>query len=449
MSRFVRASKVRHVYCEPAKQEFQYHGLRTSSATGDHNYIKANTVFMAYAVTTGGGALTVVPLEDCGKLNPCLPVLDGHKGAVLDFDFNPFNEYMLATGGDDCTVKVWGIPPGGLKDNIVDPLVNLAEHQKKVTVVRYHPSAENVLATGSADATVKIWDVQRGECAATNADSTQLLQDVVWSYDGSMLATSAKDKYLRIVDPRNGETTAKVIAHDGAKTSKLTFLGKDGRLCSVGFTRSSKRQFKIWDPRQLSAPIATCDIDQAAGVIMPFYDEGTNLLYLAGKGDGNIRYYEVTDEAPYQYHVGDYRASSPAKGMAMVPKRSCDVVKCEVARFLKLTKDSVEPLSFICPRKSDVFQPDLYPDDYAGKAAISSEEFFAGKNAEPILASLDPKDRATQEGVEPVATTFKPLKSARELEAELTSAKEYIDTLKDCLQKHAIDVPHAPSTLMA
>ncbi|GBG27124.1 Coronin-like protein [Hondaea fermentalgiana] len=449
MSRIVRASKVRHVYCEPAKQEFQYHGLRISSATGDHNYIKANTTFLAYAVTTGGGALTVVPLADCGKLDPCLPVLDGHKGAVLDFDFNPFDEHMLASGGDDCTVKVWALPRGGLTENIMDPVVNMAEHQKKVTVVRYHPTAENVLATGSADSTVKIWDVQRAESVATCADSEQLIQDVVWSYDGSLLATSAKDKFLRIVDPRNGEIVQKVLAHDGAKTSKLTFLGAGGNLCSVGFTRSSKRQFKVWDPRNLEKPLATCDIDQGAGVIMPFFDEGTNLLYLAGKGDGNIRYFEITGEAPFQFHVGDYRASSPAKGIAIVPKRSCDVTRCEVTRFLKLTKNSVEPLSFICPRKSDVFQPDLFPDAYAGKAALSADDFFAGKNASPILASLDPKDRAAMAGEEAPTSTLKPLKTARELEAELTSAKAYILQLRSSLEEHGVDIPTAPATLMA
>ncbi|CAN0593918.1 unnamed protein product, partial [Laminaria digitata] len=29
------------------------------------------------------------------------------------------------------------------------------------------------------------------------------------------------------------------------------------------------------------------------GVILPFYDDESSLLFLAGKGDGNIRYYEV------------------------------------------------------------------------------------------------------------------------------------------------------------
>ena len=42
MSRFVRASKVRHVFAQPDKGEDQYLDLRLSTGTGDHNYIKAS-----------------------------------------------------------------------------------------------------------------------------------------------------------------------------------------------------------------------------------------------------------------------------------------------------------------------------------------------------------------------------------------------------------------------
>eukprot|EP00516_Mucochytrium_quahogii_P009160 CAMPEP_0203781092 /NCGR_PEP_ID=MMETSP0099_2-20121227/9966_1 /ASSEMBLY_ACC=CAM_ASM_000209 /TAXON_ID=96639 /ORGANISM=" , Strain NY0313808BC1" /LENGTH=233 /DNA_ID=CAMNT_0050681885 /DNA_START=65 /DNA_END=762 /DNA_ORIENTATION=- len=233
MSRFVRTSKVRHVFCDPEKTENQYHGLRVSSATGDHNYIKANTKYFAYAVQSGSGALTVIPLQQVGKINPVLPVLDGHRGAVLDFDFNPFHEQIIVSGGDDCTVKAWQIPQGGLTENIVDPLVNMSGHEKKVSVVRFHPTADSVLATGSADTTVRVWDIQTGDCKTICRDNSQLIQDVVWNTDGSMLATSCKDKQMRLVDPRTGLSVAQVEAHNGTKTSKLVFIDW-GRLVSVG-----------------------------------------------------------------------------------------------------------------------------------------------------------------------------------------------------------------------
>mmetsp|Transcript_3711 Transcript_3711/g.10772 ORF Transcript_3711/g.10772 Transcript_3711/m.10772 type:complete len:449 (+) Transcript_3711:159-1505(+) len=447
MSRFVRSSKVRHVYVEPAKLEKQYQELRISLATGDQNYIKANTKFFAYPVQTGGGALTVVPLDQVGKLPPCLPVYDGHVGAVLDFDFNPFHEHVIASGGDDCTVKVWRIPDGGLTQNIMDPLVNMAEHQKKVVVVRFHPTADSILATGSADHTVKIWDATRGDCRATCEASRELIQDVVWNYDGSLLASSSKDKILRVIDPRTAKVAGSVLAHDGTKTSKLVFLGPTDRLCSVGFTRTSKRQFKIWDPRQLAKPITVTDVDQGSGVIMPFFDEDTNLLFLGGKGDGNIRYYEITDSAPFQYHINEFRAASPARGLALVPKLGCDTSRCEVAKILKLTKNSVEPLSFIVPRKSEMFQPDLYPDCYAGRPSLSAEEFFAGKNAKPLLTSMDPSKRATVVKKAPSsAVAFKVSRSAKELEAELSEYKKYVELLQHRLKENNIAYP-PPATV--
>lgn len=453
MSRFVRASKVRHVYCEAPKQERAYTDLRVSSATGDHGYIKANGEFFAFPVTSGGGALTVVPLSACGKLSPCLPVLDGHRGAVLDFDFNPFHEHVLASGGDDCSVKLWRIPQGGLTENLVEPLVNMAGaqgHQKKVSIVTFHPSASGILATGSGDATVKVWDAQRGECVSTCRASEQLVQDVAWSYDGGMLASSCKDKMMRVLDPRSGEVAQQVQAHDGAKTSKLVWLGGSGRLCSVGFTRSSKRQFKVWDPRALEQPLATCDIDQGSGALMPFFDAGTNVLYLAGKGDGNVRFYEMTDADPYQFHVGDFRGSSPARGMCMVPKRHCDVGRCEVARLLRLTKDAVEPLSFICPRKSDQFQADLFPDAPGSFPALSADDFVDGNDAPPVLASLDPALAASNADAADdgdSAASSGAFKTSRELEHELSTAKEYIRLLTGALQENNLDVPPTPGAL--
>jgi len=443
MSRIVRASKVRHVFCEPAKHNEQFQGLRISSATGDHNYIKANNKFIAYPVATGGGALTIVTYDQKGKLNASLPVIDGHKGAVLDFDFNPFNEHLIASGGDDCTIKLWQIPEEGLESNLMLPMVDMAEHMKKVSVLRFHPTANNVLASGSADQTVKVWDVQRGEAVATNTDSAQLLQDVAWSYDGSVLASSSKDKQMRLIDPRTGETTASIVAHDGTKTSKLVFAGASGNLCTVGFTRSSKRQVKLWDPRQLDQALSVVDIDQASGALMPFYDDDMKMLYLAGKGDANVRFYEIADgEAHF---LSEYRATKPCKGMAMVPKLKCDTTKCEIARFLKLTKDAIEPLSIICPRKSDLFQKDLYPDTYAGRAVLSAEEFFAGKDCTPILTSMDPSKR--EDFTPRPAQTFKAAKSARELEQDLTTAKEYISLLRAKLEAADLEVPNPPTVI--
>lgn len=370
-----------------------------------------------------------------------LPTLDGHRGPVLDFDFNPFVNKLIATGGDDCVTKVWGIPPEGLTTSISDALVNLVGHDKKVTCVLHHPTAEFVLATGSADRTAKIWNVNE-QTEVSSIEHEEVLQGMAWDSTGEMLATTARDKKLRLIDPRKGEAVHTIAAHEGQRTMKVVFCPNNGPgnnevVCTVGFTRQSKRQFKLWDQRDMTKAYASCNIDQSAGALLPFYDDATNLLYLAGKGDANIRYYEMVAGAPWQFFIEEFRSNKPSRGMCMVPKRVLNTKKNEIARFLKLHKDMVEPLSFICPRKSDMFQTDLYPDAYAGKASVKAEEFFEGKKGKLLTVTMDPSKR-TGETAKGGAVTIKKKKTAAVLQKELDEANKTIAKYEDLLKKNKI-----------
>lgn len=436
MSKFVRQSKVRHLFANEPKPEETYQNFKLSTATGDHNYIKGNGLYFGVAISSGNGALAIVSHNEKGKQGPQPPCLDGHKGPVLDFDFNPFHDAIVCTGGDDGKAMIWGIPPGGLKETQADPLVTLTGHQRKINVVRFHPTAEHVVATGSADNFVKVWDAEKGLDKVSIEDHPAMILDVIWNYDGSQLLTSCKDKMVRMVDPRTGATSASCEAHDGAKTAKLEWLGKGTKFVTAGFNRQSKRQLKIWDSKKLDKELSAIDIDQAAGVLMPFYDEDINVLFLAGKGDGNIRYYEIVDEDPYQFYIGEFKTNTPCRGVAMLPKRVVSTADCEIDRMLKLTTTTIEPIRFVIPRKSELFQSDLFPDCRAPKAAIKADDFFGGKNSAPVLMSLDPKKR-TDAPAESAVTMAK-VKSAGEIQKELDAALKRIHELEELLKKNNI-----------
>mmetsp|Transcript_4244 Transcript_4244/g.6539 ORF Transcript_4244/g.6539 Transcript_4244/m.6539 type:complete len:441 (-) Transcript_4244:190-1512(-) len=432
MSSFVRASKFRHVFCDPARPDATYQNFRLSTVTGEQNYIKANPLYFAVGLQGGGGPFAVVPLANPGRFEAEMPIVAGHSAAVLDFEFNPFHDQLVASASEDQTVKVWGIPEGGLTSNLVDPLVDLHGHSRKVTLLRFHPTASNVLASVSSDQTVKLWDIEKGaEMNSLNDVHPQLIQDIVWDYCGETYATSSKDKNVRMVDPRSASVVNTIeMAHEGAKSIKLSFLGRLDKLVTIGFTRQSQRQFKIWDPRNTTKELKRVDVDQAAGVIMPFFDEDTQLLYLAGKGDGNVRYYEVVDESPYCFPIAEHRSSVSAKGMAWVPKRGLNVMACETARLLKLTSNSVEPLSFHVPRKSEAFQDDIYPDTASPEPAHTADEWFAGSKKEPKLMSLNPA-HSGQKIAAP--KEFAAVKSPAVLQQELATAQARIKELEDRL----------------
>jgi len=403
-SRIVRASKFRHVFAEPEKPDNCYSDLELSPNTGDHNYIKGNSKFFSVAVRGGGGPVLVLPYSQVGKLPRGYPLVNGHSAAVYDMAWCPSNDNILATGSDDCTAKIWSIPDGGLTETIKEPLQTLTGHGKPVSLLSWHPTASNVLATVGKEPSVRIWDVEKASAVLKLEAFGGLVQDFSFNHNGGLLGTSDKAKMMKVHDPRSGTVSAEWQPHAGGKPFRFTWLGASGGLVTVGFTAQSKREVKVWDPRgDVSKPLAALELDQMSGVIMPFYDEDTRMLYLVGKGDGNIRYFEMVDGDPYVYPLAEHRTNVSTKGADFLPKRSCNAMKCEVARFLKLTNDSVEPISFIVPRKETSFQEDIYPETYSGVPSMTAEEYFSGKSvATAKKMSMDPSKRAGY--VAPVAT---------------------------------------------
>ena len=64
-----------------------------------------------------------------------------------------------------------------------------------------------------------------------SVNSIECHPDVIYSMSlnrtGSLLATTCKDKKLRIIDPRSGEVLRIGDCHQGNKASKVVYLGKD------------------------------------------------------------------------------------------------------------------------------------------------------------------------------------------------------------------------------
>jgi coronin-1B/1C/6 len=433
MSRVVRASKFRHVFGQQAKNEECYLNLNVTRSAWDANFIRGNPKFFAVAWEAGGGgALAVIPNDQQGKqAQQNFPLLAGHKGAVLDLDFNPFNDNLIASVSEDANVMIWGVPDGGLTKTVTEPLQTLQGHKRKVGTANFNPVASNVLATSSSDFTVKLWDIEKGLNIFTVDGHADIIQSLDWNLNGSQIATTCKDKKARVFDPRTKEIAAEVVAHQGIKGSRAAWL-RD-KLLTIGFSKTSEREFSIYDPRKIETPIAHLAIDSSAGVIMPFFDPDTNILFLAGKGDGNIRYYEIVDEAPYFFYLSEFKSATPQRGMAFVPKRGLNVSECEIARALKLSPNKVEPISFRVPRKSDIFQDDLYPPTYAGEPSLSAEQWTHGEDAEPKTVNLGPgfvaKERPTSD-FNPTAQKVEGPTNEKELRDEYEKLKTRVAYLE-------------------
>ncbi|KAI0386172.1 DUF1900-domain-containing protein [Hypomontagnella monticulosa] len=386
--RFVRASKYRHVFGKSTRKEFCYDNLRISRNAWDTNLVKANPEYLSVNwEASGGGAFAVIPLGEKGKVPDVIPLFRGHTATVLDTDWNPFNDRLIASASEDGKVMIWEVPQGftlftdAEEPTDVSPVAKFVGHSRKVGQVLFNPAAENILASASGDLTIKLWDVGVGSAALT-LKHPDIVQSLSWNASGTMLVTTSRDKKLRVWDVRQERPAHEGPGHEGAKNSRTVWLGEQNRFATTGFSRMSDRQLALWEPGN-NTPIGGFTIlDSISGVCMPFWDDSCHCLYLAGKGDGNIRYFEYANDK-FEF-LSEYKSVEPQRGIAFVPKRGVNVHENEVMRAYKTVNDAyIEPISFTVPRRAETFQSDIYPPTSGSKPGVSASDWLAGETGLP------------------------------------------------------------------
>ncbi|KAB1280012.1 Coronin-2A [Camelus dromedarius] len=359
-----RSSKFRHVFGKPASKENCYDSVPITRSVHDNHFCAVNPHFIAVVTEcAGGGAFLVIPLHQTGKLDPHYPKVCGHRGNVLDIKWNPFDDFEIASCSEDATVMVWNLDT---KESVImSPVKTINCHQDVILSMSFN----------------------------TN---------------GSLLATACRDRKIRVLDPRAGAVLQEA-SYKGHRANKVLFLGNLKKLLSTGTSRWNNRQVALWDQDDLSVPLTEEDLDGSSGVLFPFYDADTSMLYVVGKGDGNIRYYEVSADKPHLNYLTEYRSYNPQKGIGeshpedlltllgrlpagVMPKRGLDVSSCEIFRFYKLitTKSLIEPVSMIVPRRSESYQEDIYPPTAGAQPSLTAQEWLSGMNKGPVLVSLRP-----------------------------------------------------------
>lgn len=366
------------------------------------NNIAASATFMAFNVDHNGSSLAVLPIDDCGRKSKTMPLLHAHSDTVTDMDFSPFHDSILATGSQDCLVKIWQIPENGLEENLTNPECTFSHKQRRVETVCFHPVADCLL-TSTSFTTLTLWDILAEKELFSNADHGDVIQSVSWKKDGVLLATSCKDKQVRIVDPRAAAAiTQSANSHQSIKDSRIVWLGDSNRILTTGFDSGRQREVYIRDLRNFEEIEKSLVLDSSTGVLIPLYDPDTGMLFLAGKGDTTIAYMEVTDKEPYLVE-GIRHNGEQTKGACLVPKRALAVMQAEVNRVLQLTSSSVIPIMYQVPRKSyRDFHGDLFPETAGNVAPISASQWSSGVNAEVARVNLDPAKRNQGEtGLQP------------------------------------------------
>ncbi|XP_032442849.1 coronin-7-like isoform X3 [Xiphophorus hellerii] len=393
MNRF-KTSKFKNTTPKVAKKEGWINNVHAGSFSCQGRHITASSNLVAFNTDQAGGGMVGLTSVSPSDGQWTVTQISCHSDLVTDMDFSPFDECLLATCSGDETVKLWRLCDPE-QEQPSSPELTLQSGQGRLELVHFHPTSSGLLVVATAKSPL-IWDTSRQDAplAALEQHSDQL-QSLSWKQDGSLLASSSKDKMLRVFDPRAQLTPVQSAKSLQSNKDSRILWAKDDFLLTTGFDMMRTREVRLWDSRKLSSSVSSLSLGTSSGMLVPLFDDDTGLLMLAGIGDTAVDCFEVSTAEPFLTQVSHCLTDASTRGIALVPKLALDVISCEVVRVLQLTDSCIVPISYQVPRKSSgqEFHDDLYPDTVGTTPAMSAAEWWKGGNKQVDKVSLHPDKR--------------------------------------------------------
>ncbi|KAK6296070.1 hypothetical protein J4Q44_G00337830 [Coregonus suidteri] len=129
----------------------------------------------------------------------------------------------------DCGDIVWGLAFGSSVPEKQSRCVNIEWHRFKFG------QDQLLLATGLNNGRIKIWDVYTGKLLLNLMDHTDIVRDLTFAPDGSlMLVSASRDKTLRVWDLKDDGNMVKVLRGHQHWVYCSAFSPDSSVLCSVG-----------------------------------------------------------------------------------------------------------------------------------------------------------------------------------------------------------------------
>ncbi|TKR93245.1 hypothetical protein L596_007739 [Steinernema carpocapsae] len=380
-------SRFRHVFGKAARRTEWF-----DAGNGRALVAAVNPKMIAVSIdVAAGGLVQVAKLDSLGKYTvDGLTKITDHTGLVVDVKWDKFNDNVLATASSDATVKIWHIDDT-LKVRL---LRTLSVHTRRVHTIEWHNTVDSLMLTAGMDSLVVLWDVENDEVLWKIDDipSTSIDFSLSSSHFIATVRSGVTGGFLNVYDSRSGELKGSTnLAHDGMMHPKGVFVN-DTLVVTTGNGKNNRRQLALYKLEEFAEfHMATLmDIDGSSGLLMPLVDPDLLLVYIAGKGDANVRFYEVNESPAFISYLGESHGTKSQTSVCAIPKRAVNPEECEIMRIYRIAAENllIEPHSFIVPRRADTFQSDLYPRTRGAVAALTLKEWQYGMERPPVLIDL-------------------------------------------------------------
>ena len=169
--------------------------LSTEKTEG--NLIAVNQKYLALILKSGNDIALVDSSKTMDLKNDqtCLK----YDSKILDLEFSPFDNNILASNSLDKSVLLWKIPEDKNKNFEKTPY---NKHSNKVYFIDFNPIAFDTLCTSTFNGEIHIWNIEKKEIYA-EFKATNYPTLISWNPNGELIGVTANNKNINIFEPRN------------------------------------------------------------------------------------------------------------------------------------------------------------------------------------------------------------------------------------------------------
>jgi histone-binding protein RBBP4 len=222
-----------------------------------------------------------------------------HDGEVNKAKASPHHFNMIATQtnkGDINIFDYFKFPPKPKDENIQEPTKKLKYHTKLGYALSWSIFNSNYLLSGSYDGSVCLWDIESKNSEpyyvpikTFNEHKTEC-EDVCFNKKQMYIfGTCGDDKYIKIMDYREGKPVISVLGHD-AEINSIDFNPQNEFLYVTG---SADKSASLWDLRRPDLKIHSFNHHKGAILNVKWNNIRSNIFASSGE-DNKILIWDLT-----------------------------------------------------------------------------------------------------------------------------------------------------------
>lgn len=211
---------------------------------------------------------------------------DSSHGASAVFACSVGRDLLLATGGGDNKIKLWGLNSSPFMK------AELVGHSGDVVACTFRPGSD-VVVSGSEDRHVRLWDINSQDCLQTLIGHTAEVCSATYNQEGSMLATGSSDKTVRLWDARQKNRCIQTLAGHTASVYSCAF--RKGGQYELLASASQDGSVVLWDPRTWKC----CQVlRHHHGEVVGLAWHPSGQYMATGSADMTVNLHAIRDSAP-------------------------------------------------------------------------------------------------------------------------------------------------------